>query len=230
MIELHTFPTPNSFKVSIALEEMELPYEIHSVNIARGEQFEPKFLAISPNNRIPAIVDRDPIGGGEAISLFESGAILQYLAEKSGRFVPGDLRGRLACTEWLFWQMAGLGPMVGQAGHFRNYAPEKIEYGITRYTNEAARLYGVMDKRLADHEFLADEYSIADMACWPWIDYHDHHGQKLEDFPNVGRWHTAIDERPGTQRGKVAGAELAAGMSQGLDEEAKRILFGHGKK
>ena len=230
MIELHTFPTPNSFKVSIALEEMALPYEIVGVNIARGEQFEPGFLAISPNNRIPAMVDRDPPGGGAPVSVFESGAMLQYLAEKSGRFLPKDFRRRVACTEWLFWQMGGLGPMVGQAGHFRNYAPEKIPYGIERYTNEAERLYGVLNERLAGRDFIADEYSIADMACWPWIDFHDHHGQKLEDFPNIERWYEAIGERPAVQRGKAAGAELAKELGGGLDDEAKKHLFGQRRR
>jgi GST-like protein len=226
MIELHTFPTPNSWKVSIALEELALPYEIHSVNIARGEQFAPEFLAISPNNRIPAIVDREPAFGGEPVSVFESGAILLYLAEKTGRLMPADPRRRIAANEWLMWQMANQGPMCGQAGHFLNYAPEKLEYPIARYTKEVARIYGVLDARLAQHEYLADEYSMADIICWPWISLREHHQMSLDALPNLRRWYEALEARPAVQRGRAAGAELAAEMPQGLDDEARKHLFG----
>lgn len=226
MIELHTFPTPNSWKVSIALEELELPYEIHSVNIARGEQFEPGFLAISPNNRIPAIVDREPAGGGEPISVFESGAILLYLAEKTGRLLPGDPRRRVAAIEWLMWQMANQGPMCGQAGHFLNYAPEPIDYAIERYTKEVGRLYGVMNARLAEHEFLADEYSVADIICWPWVSLRDMHRTSLDELPHVQRWFDALEARPAVKRGRAAGADLADAFQGGLDDEAKQHLFG----
>jgi GST-like protein len=225
MIELHSFPTPNGWKVSIALEELELDYELHAVNISRGEQFEPSFLAISPNNRVPAIVDRDPAGGGEPISVFESGAILLYLAEKTGRLMPADFRRRVAATEWLMWQMGGLGPMCGQAGHFRNYAPDKIEYGIERYGNEARRLYGVLDTRLEGREFIADEYSVADIACWPWIALHDHHGVDPVEFPNVERWFGQIGERDAVKRGTGIGLDAIRSGEQTIDDEAKQHLF-----
>jgi len=224
MIDVHYWPTPNGWKVTIALEEMELPYRILPVNIGRGEQFRPEFLAISPNNRMPAIVDPAPADGGAPISVFESGAILIYLAEKTGRFLPRDIRGRVETLQWLMWQMGGLGPMLGQAHHFRNYAPEKIQYGIDRYTNEANRLYGVMDRRLADREFLAGPYSIADMACWPWIVPHKNQGQDLDDFPHVKRWFETLRARPAAQRGLEVGKELRA--ATGMDEKAKQILFG----
>jgi GST-like protein len=208
MIELHSFPTPNGWKISIALEEMELPYEPHWVNIRTGEQFRPEFLAISPNNRIPAIVDRDPADGGPPVRIFESGAILLYLAEKSGRFLPRDARGRAEVTQWLFWQVGGLGPMLGQHGHFKLYAAEKIPYAIERYELETKRLYGVMDRRLADRAYLAGEYSIADMACWPWIVTHKAQGIDLAEFPNVRRWYDALKERPALRRGYALGKEL----------------------
>ncbi len=227
MIELHTFPTPNSWKVSIALEELELPYEIHAVNIARGEQFAPDFLAISPNNRIPAIVDRAPACDGEPVSVFESGAILLYLAEKTGRLMPDDPRRRIAASEWLMWQMANQGPMCGQAGHFLNYAPSKIDYAITRYTKEVKRLYRVLDQRLEQHEYLADEYSMADIICWPWVGLRDHHQMSLDELPNLRRWYETLEARPAVLRGRDAGAELAQEMPQGLDDEARRHLFGH---
>jgi GSH-dependent disulfide-bond oxidoreductase len=224
VIDLYYWPTPNGWKISIALEEMGLPYKILPVNIGRGEQFKPEFLALSPNNRMPAIVDHDPVGGGAALSIFESGAILVYLAEKTGRFLPKDLHGRFEVLQWLMWQMGGLGPMLGQAHHFRQYAPEKIQYGVDRYTNEANRLYGVLNKRLADRAFVAGDYSIADMACWPWIVPHEMQGQRLEDFPHLGRWFEVMKARPAVQGGFEAGKELRT--PSGPDEEAKKILFG----
>jgi len=225
VIELYYWPTPNGWKVSIALEEMGLPYAMKPVNIGRGEQFEPDFLRISPNNRMPAIVDHEPADGGEPLPVFESGAILIYLAEKTARFLPPDLRGRKTCLEWVMWQMGGLGPMLGQAHHFRQYAPEKIQYGIDRYTNEANRLYGVLDRRLAGREWIADDYSIADMACWPWIVPYERQGQRLEDFPNVQAWFERMKARPAVVRGFTLGEELR-NANQGMDEEAKKILFG----
>jgi GST-like protein len=224
MIDVHYWPTPNGWKVTIALEEMGLPYRIIPVNIGRGAQFEPSFLAISPNNRMPAIVDPEPGDGGAPISVFESGAILVYLGEKTGQFLPKDARGRAEVLQWLMWQMGGLGPMLGQAHHFRNYAPEKIRYGIDRYTNEANRLYGVMDRRLADREFLAGAYSIADMACWPWIVPHKNQGQDLDEFPNLKRWFETLRARPAVQRGFAVGKELR--VETGPDDQAKQILFG----
>ena len=226
MIDLHYFPTPNGWKVSIALEELTLPYRIVSCNIGRGDQFKPEFLAISPNNRMPAIVDHDPLGGGDPISVFESGAILQYLADKTGKLMPTDPRKRVQVLEWMYWQMANQGPMCGQAGHFRNYAPEPLDYPINRYTTEARRLYEVLDKRLEGREFIVDELSMADILCWPWIPMRDHHGQTLEDLPNLRRWFEACGERPAFKRGFEAGADLVEDMSGGLDDEAKKNLFG----
>jgi GST-like protein len=223
MIDLYYWPTPNGWKVSIALEEMELPYQLFPVNIGRGEQFDPQFLSISPNNRIPAIVDREPDGGGESISVFETGAILLYLGEKTGKFLPGDLRGRVEVTEWLMWQMGGLGPMLGQNHHFRSYASERLQYAIDRYTNEANRLYGVLDRRLEGRRYICGEYSIADMACWPWIVPHEMQGQNLDDFPNVKRWYDQMKTRPGVQRGFDVLRDV---RKAGMDEEAKRVLFG----
>jgi len=182
MIDFYYWTTPNGHKITIFLEEAGLPYSIKPVNISKGEQFAPEFLAISPNNRIPAIVDLDPADGKGPLSVFESGAILQYLAEKTGKFLPADLRGRTETMQWLFWQMAGLGPMAGQNGHFNNYAPEKIPYAIDRYVKETERLYGVLDERLADREFISGAYSIADMAAYPWIVPHERQGQNLDDF------------------------------------------------
>lgn len=225
MIDLHYFPTPNGWKVSIALEELALPYRIVSCNIARGEQFEPAFLAISPNNRMPAIVDHDPVDGGAPISVFESGAILQYLAEKTGRLLPSDLRLRVQAMEWMHWQMANQGPMCGQAGHFRNYAPEPIPYAIERYTNEARRLYKLLDDRLRERDYLAEEFSMADILCWPWVHMRDHHAQTLDDLPNLRRWFETLGARPAFVRGLEAGAELAADMAGGLDDEARKNLF-----
>jgi len=227
MIDLYFWGTPNGYKISLALEELTLPYRLIPVNIAAGEQFRPEFLAISPNNRIPAIVDLDPVGGGAPVSLFESGAILLYLAEKTGQLVPADLRGRAQVLQWLFWQVAGLGPMAGQNGHFSVYAPEKIPYAIERYTRETSRLYGVLDRRLADREFIAGEYSIADIACYPWIVPHDRHGQDLGRFRHLKRWFDTIRARPATRRayeGAPDDPRPSAGVT--LSEEAHRILFG----
>lgn len=224
MIDLHYWPTPNGWKISIMLEEAGLPYRVIPVNIARGEQFRPEFLAISPNNRMPAIVDDDPPGGGAPVSIFESGAILLYLAEKSGQFLPTDLRGRYEVTQWLMWQMGGLGPMAGQAHHFRQYAPEKIAYGIDRYTREVNRLYGVMNKRLADRPFLAGAYSIADMAAYPWVVPFKNQGQDLAEFPHLQRWFEALRARPAVSRGMDVGKELRSAAP--MDEEAKKVLFG----
>ena len=200
MIDLYYWTTPNGHKITLFLEETGLPYTVKPVNIGAGEQFKPEFLAIAPNNRIPAIVDQAPAGGGEPVPVFESGAILLYLAEKTGRFLPAEPRARLEALQWLFWQMGGLGPMLGQNHHFAVFAPEKIPYAINRYVAETARLYGVLDRRLAGRAFLAGEYSIADMACYPWIVPHERQSQSLDDFPNVKRWFEAIRERPATAR------------------------------
>ncbi|MBN8741639.1 MAG: thiol:disulfide oxidoreductase [Lysobacterales bacterium 69-70] len=224
MIELYYWPTPNGHKITLFLEEAGLDYTIKPVDISRGEQFEPAFLAFSPNNRMPAIIDRAPADGGEAISVFESGAILLYLAEKTGRFLPADVRGRKEVTEWLFWQMGGLGPMAGQNHHFGTYAPEKIPYAIERYVKETNRLYGVLDRRLAGREFIAGEYSIADMACYPWIVPHERQQQDLDDFPHLKRWFGAIAERPATVRAYAQAKPFANRPT--ITEESRRILFG----
>lgn len=208
MIELYYWPTSNGQKVALFLEEAGETYQATPINISKGEQFAPEFLKISPNNRIPAIIDREPADGREPLPLFESGAILLYLAEKIGRFIPQDLRGRAEVLQWLFWQMGGLGPMAGQAHHFRTAAPEKIPYAIERYVKETARLYGVLNTRLADREFIAGEYSIADMACYPWIVSHERQDQKLEDFPNVKRWFEAITGRPAVTRAYRKGLSI----------------------
>jgi GSH-dependent disulfide-bond oxidoreductase len=230
MIDLYYWTTPNGHKITMFLEEGQVPYTIHPVNIGRGEQFKPEFLAIAPNNRIPSIIDRAPKDGGEPISVFESGAILLYLAEKTGKFISSDIRKRVATLEWLFWQMGGLGPMAGQANHFRNYAPEKIPYAIDRYTNEANRLYGVLNKRLADHEYVADEYSIADMASYPWIVSHAAQGQNLDDFPHLKRWFEAIKTRPATIAAYAKAKEINAAPPSAPDEEARKHLFGQTAK
>ncbi len=201
MIDLYYWPTPNGQKIRVFLEEADLPYRIIPVDIGKGDQFKPEFLAISPNNKMPAIVDHELFDhqstkGGAPLSLFESGAILLYLAGKSGRFMPVDQRAHYEALQWLFWQVAGLGPMAGQAGHFRVYAPEPVPYGIERYTNEVARLYGVLDRRLEGREYIAGDYSIADMAVYPWIVPHRAHGQDLADFPNIARWFASIKARP----------------------------------
>jgi GST-like protein len=213
--------------MTLFLEEAGLPYRIIPVNIGKGDQFKLDYLAISPNNKIPAMVDHDPADGGEPIALFESGAMLLYLAEKTGKFIPSDIRGRVEVLKWLFWQMGGLGPMAGQNGHFAVYAPEKIPYAIDRYVRETARLYGVLDRRLADREFVAGEYSIADMACYPWIKPHEAHGQDLEDFPNIKRWFETIAARPATVRA-YRDAKDSYSRSTPVSEEERRILFGQG--
>lgn len=222
-IELHYWPTPNGHKITMMLEECGLPYEIAYVNIGRGEQFEPDFLAIAPNNRMPAIVDPDG-PDGKPISVFESGAILQYLGRKVGKFYPTDERARNEVDQWLFWQMGGLGPMAGQAHHFRQYAPEQIAYAVERYTDECNRLYGVMNKRLADKRFLAGDYSIADMACYPWIRPYERQGQDLEEFPNLEAWFHSIEERPATVRAYERARERQLDLAS--DEQAQAILFG----
>jgi GSH-dependent disulfide-bond oxidoreductase len=225
MIDLHYWTTPNGHKITIFLEEAGLPYRITPVNISKGEQFKPVFLAISPNNRIPAIVDRAPNDGGAQISVFESGAILVYLAEKTGKYLPTDVRDRNRVMEWLFWQMAGLGPMAGQNHHFSHYALEKIPYAIERYIKETNRLYGVLDKQLADHEFIAGRaYSIADMAAYPWIVPYERQGQKLEDFPNLKRWFDAMRARPAVQRAYARAKDINTAPT--ISEESKKILFG----
>ena len=205
MFDLYTWATPNGRKVSIMLEECGLAYAVHPINISKNEQFAPAFLKISPNNKIPALVDSDG-PGGKPFSVFESGAILWYLAEKTGRFLPSDPAGRSVTLQWLMFQMGGLGPMLGQAHHFRRFAPEQIPYAIKRYTDETARLYGVVDKRLADVPYLAGDYSIADMASYPWIARHEWQGQKLEDFPNLKRWYDAVSARPAVQKGMAVPA------------------------
>ena len=223
MIDFYHWPTPNGHKITIFLEEAGLAYRIHPVDIGKGAQFKPEFLAISPNNRIPAIVDNAPADGGKPVSLFESGAILLYLAEKTGLFLPQDLRGRAEVLQWLFWQVGGLGPMAGQNGHFNIYAPEKIPYAIDRYVKETNRLYGVMNKRLADREFLAGGYSIADMAAYPWIVPYERHGQTLADFPHLLRWFEAIGARPAVRKVYAA---VEASYSKPITDEERRVLFG----
>ena len=225
MIDLYYWTTPNGHKITLFLEETGLPYRIIPVNISKGDQFKPEFLAIAPNNRIPAIVDHAPADGGEPISLFESGAILLYLADKTGRFIGQDLRTRNDTLQWLFWQMGGLGPMAGQNHHFSQYAPEQLPYAIERYVNETNRLYGVMNKRLADREFLAGEYSIADMAAYPWVVPHKRQGQDLDQFPHLKRWFEAIAARPATVRA-YAKADAINTRPSVDDEQSRRILFG----
>jgi GST-like protein len=223
-IDLYYWPTPNGWKISIMLEECGLPYTVHPVNIGKGDQFKPEFLAISPNNKMPAIVD--PNGpDGNPISIFESGAILQYLGRKTGRFYPPDERGRVEVDQWLFWQMGGFGPMLGQAHHFRIYAPEQVPYAIERYTNETHRLYGVLNKRLADRDFVAGEYSIADMAIAPWAKLWERQGQSIDEFPHVKRWLKTVLARPAVQRGIAVRAE-DRGKADPTDPAVRAILFG----
>jgi GSH-dependent disulfide-bond oxidoreductase len=224
MIDLYYWTTPNGHKITIYLEETGLAYKIIPVNISKGDQLKPEFLAISPNNRIPAIVDREPTEGGAPVVVFESGAILQYLAEKTGKLMPSNLRGRYEVIQWLFWQMGGLGPMAGQNHHFSQYAPEKIPYAIDRYVRETNRLYGVLNKRLADRAFIAGDYSIADIAAYPWIVPHQRQGQSLEDFPHLNRWFEAIRSRPATVRAYDKAREI--NMRPVVTEESRRILFG----
>lgn len=225
MIDLHYWPTPNGHKITIFLEETGLAYRIKPVDITKGDQFTPEFLAISPNNRMPAIVDRAPADGGAPVALFESGAILVYLAEKTGRLLPADLHGRARTLQWLFWQVGGLGPMAGQNHHFAKYAPAKIPYAIERYRNETARLYGVMDRQLAKTPYLAGDYSIADIAAYPWVVPYEDQGQDLHDFPHLKRWFEAIRSRPAVIRAYAAGAPYER---RRLDFTAleREILFG----
>ena len=228
MIELYYWTTPNGHKITMFLEEVGLPYTIVPVNIGAGEQFQPEFLKIAPNNRIPAIVDHEPDIGTDPISVFESGAILLYLAEKTGKLIPTDLRDRVEVLQWLFWQMAGLGPMAGQNHHFSQYAPEKLPYAIDRYVNETGRLYAVLDRRLSDREFVAGDYSIADIAAYPWIVPYENQGQKLEDFPNLKRWFETIQARPATVR---AYEKAEAFKNQTLNiEQSRALLFNQSAK
>ncbi len=231
-IELWYWPTPNGWKVSIALEEMGLAYELKPVNIGIGEQFTPAFQAISPNGRMPAIIDPDGPGGAP-LSIFESGAILQYLGNKSGQFYPTDVRARVEIDQWLFWQVGGLGPMAGQTHHFRQYAPaiikdqRQIAYGVRRYTDETHRLYGVMDRRLEDREYLAGDYSIADMAAWPWV-LPEHQGQDLAHFPHLAAWMERVGARPAVRAGRALGEEMRRNLAASgkAAEEARKVLFG----
>lgn len=218
MIELYYWPTSNGQKIAVFLEEAGLPYKSFPIDISKGEQFAPEFLKISPNNRIPAIIDREPADGGVPLSLFESGAILLYLAEKSRRFIGADMRSRVEVLQWLFWQMGGLGPTAGQTHHFRGVAPEKVPYAIERFTKETSRLYQVLNGRLADREFIAGEYSVADMACYPWTVSHERQGQKLEDYPHVKRWFEAITQRPAVSRAYAKGLSInpKANVPKGL--------------
>ncbi len=227
MIDLYYWTTPNGHKITIFLEETGLPYTLKPVNIGKGEQFDPAFLAISPNNRIPAIVDHAPKDGGPALSVFESGAILQYLAEKTGRLLPADPRGRMEVLQWLYWQVGGQGPMLGQNHHFVQYAPEKIPYAIARYVKEAERLYGVLDRRLAGREFIAGAYSIADIAAYPWTVSHRKQQVNLDDFPNVKRWFEAIHERPAVKRAYEIAQRINTIPT--ITGESRSILFGQGK-
>lgn len=222
-IDLYFWPTPNGWKVTIFLEEAGIPYTLHPVNIGQGDQFKPDFLAISPNNRMPAIVD--PEGpGGQPISVFESGAILQYLGRKFGKLYPTDERARVEVDQWLFWQMGGLGPMAGQTHHFRNYAPEQVPYAIDRYTNEVNRLYGVMNKRLADRDYLAGDYSIADIACIGWAKLWDKQGQDITEFPHLKAWLERMLAKPAVARGLAVGEELRSDLAK--DKDAQSVLFG----
>jgi GST-like protein len=224
MIDLYYWPTPNGHKITMFLEEAGLDYRIFPIDISAGDQFKPEFLAFSPNNRMPAIIDHAPADGGEAITVFESGAILVYLAEKTGRFLPSDVRGRKTVLEWLFWQMGGLGPMAGQNHHFAIYAPEKLPYAINRYVNETNRLYGVLDRRLAGRDFLTGEYSIADMAAYPWIVPYARQGQNLDDTPNLKRWFETVKARPSTIAAYARAEPYASRPA--VTEEGKKLLFG----
>ena len=229
MIDLYYWTTPNGHKITMFLEEAGLPYRLLPVAIGRGEQFKPEFLKISPNNRIPAIVDQAPIDGGAPIALFESGAILQYLADKTGCFIPQDLRGRNQVLQWLYWQMGGLGPMAGQNHHFSQYAPEPVPYAIERYVKETSRLYGVLNKQLGEmaalgHDYIAGDYSIADMACYPWIVPHERQRQKLADFSHLQAWFDRVRARPATQRAYARALEI--NNQPVMDEAAKKVLFG----
>ncbi|HEY3858995.1 MAG TPA: glutathione S-transferase N-terminal domain-containing protein [Gammaproteobacteria bacterium] len=229
MLDLYYWPTPNGQKIRIFMEESGLPHRAHKVDIGKGEQFKPEFLAISPNNRIPAIVDQDPAGGGGPLSVFESGAVLWYLGEKTGKFFPKDLRGRMDVLQWLFWQNAGLGPMAGQKGHFSYYAPEDIPYAIDRYTREVGRLFGVLNKHLADRDFVAREYSIADMSCYTWVVPWKGLEQDMADFPHLKRWFEAIKARPAVQRA-YEGVEEPYTKKRTFTDEERKTLFGQSHK
>jgi GST-like protein len=224
MIDLYFWPTPNGHKITLFLEEAGIDYRILPVDISAGDQFKPDFLKISPNNRMPAIVDQSPADGGEPVSLFESGAILLYLAEKHGLFLPETIRGRKTVLEWLFWQVGGLGPMAGQNHHFSQYAPEKIPYAIERYVKETNRLYGVLDGRLAGRDFIADSYSIADMACYPWVLLYERQNQRIDDFPNLKRWLQAIGDRPATKRAYEKGESYRTHAT--VTDQGRSVLFG----
>lgn len=227
MIDVHYWPTPNGHKITMFLEETGTPYKIVPVNIGKGEQFKPEFLKIAPNNRMPAIVDHKPKDGGAPVEIFESGAILLYLAEKYGQFMPSDVRKRYDVIQWVMWQMGGLGPMAGQNHHFNVYAPEKLPYAIDRYVKETNRLYGVMNKRLADREFLAGDYSIADMMSYPWIVPWKRQSQNIDDFPHLRRWFNTIRERPATVRAYELTDKINPNAAVGIQtDEARKILFG----
>lgn len=224
MIDLYFWPTPNGHKITIFLEEAGLPYRIVPVNISRGDQFKPEFLKISPNNRMPAIVDDAPADGNEPLSVFESGAILIYLAEKTGRFLPAAMRERMEAMQWLFWQVGGLGPMAGQNHHFVQYAPEKIPYAIERYVKETSRLYAVLDRHLAERDYIAGEYSVADMACYPWVVPHERQQQRIAAFPRLQRWLETIARRPAVVRAYEKGRIVTTQPT--VDDDAKKYLFG----
>jgi len=225
VIDLYFWPTPNGKKITIYLEEASIPYRIIPVNIGAGDQFKPEFLRISPNNRMPAIIDDAPNDGGAPISMFESGAILQYLGDKTGMLYPRDVRARVEVTEWLMWHMAWLGPMMGQASHFRHYMVGKAPYAEERYTREVARLFRVLDEHLAERDFIAaGELSIADIACYPWVAAYKPTGVQLDDYANLSRWAAGMRARPGVQRGMRVGAELSENAP--IDENAKKVLFG----
>ena len=228
MLDLYYWTTPNGHKVTIFLEETKLPYNIVPIDIRTGAQFDNEFLKISPNNKIPALVDHNPIYGGAPFSVFESGAILIYIAEKTGMFLPTEIRQRSAVLQWLMWQMGGLGPMLGQNHHFSQYAPEPIPYAIDRYRKETDRLYGILDEQLANHEYIADDYSIADMAIYPWIVPHEKQGQNLEDSPNLLRWFRQIENRPAVIRAYARGQEINSRPT--VDKESKAVLFGQGRR
>ena len=230
MIDLYYWPTPNGHKITMYLEEAKLPYKLIGVNIGKGDQFKPAFLKFSPNNRMPAIIDHDPIDGKKPISVFESGAILLYLAGKTGKFIPKDLRRQVEVLEWVMWQMGGLGPMLGQNHHFNHYAPEKIPYAINRYVNETSRLYAVLNKRLSGRDFiLGKQYTIADMAAYPWIIPH-RQGQDMTDFPHLARWHAAINARPATTRAYARAKEVRPDPQPAvIDDATRRVMFGQDK-
>jgi GST-like protein len=225
MLDLYYWPTPNGCKVTILLHELDIPYNLIPLNIGKGDQFKLEFAKISPNRRMPAVVDFDPVDGGDPISIFESGAILMYFAEKHGRFLPASARERTNVVQWLMWQMAGLGPMCGQAHHFRQYVSTPVPYAAERYTNEVNRLYGVLDAWLADREFIAGEYSIADMACWPWVKPYKGQGQDLDSFTHLKRWFLMMNQRPKVREGWNVGREWLNGGPV-VTEESKAVLFG----